>query len=103
VHTAQWFLFGIWKLENEEMEAFCEHHCAMANSDKTVFAQFKKTQSIHGRGYYKERMKDENPKSSVRNLQLIPHFFYRVFANPCTMYANGNLVPNCQLVYEMAL
>jgi hypothetical protein len=28
--SAQWFLFRLWQLENEEIEAFCLHHCAIA-------------------------------------------------------------------------
>jgi hypothetical protein len=45
--SSQWSLFCLWQLENEEMEVFCKHHCAMAIANKKVFAQFTKAQSIH--------------------------------------------------------
>jgi hypothetical protein len=50
--SAQWSLCCLWQLENEEMEAFCEHHGAMANAGKTVIAQFTKVRSIY-HGFYK--------------------------------------------------
>ncbi len=30
-----------WQLENTEIEAFCYHHCAMANSGKTSFCNLQ--------------------------------------------------------------
>jgi hypothetical protein len=42
LESAQWSLFRLWQLENEEKDAFCSHHCAIANAGKTVFAQFTK-------------------------------------------------------------
>ena len=50
--SVKWSLFRLWQLENEEMEAFCKHHCAVVNAGKAVLAQFTKARSIH-RNIYK--------------------------------------------------
>jgi hypothetical protein len=47
-------LIRLWQFENREMKVLCLHHCAMANANKTVFAQFTKVQSIH-RGFTNEK------------------------------------------------
>jgi hypothetical protein len=36
--SAQWSLSRLGQLENKKMETFCQHHCAVANTGKTVFA-----------------------------------------------------------------
>ncbi len=41
-------------IENEEMEALYQHHCAVDDSGKIVFAHFTNLQSIH-RGFCKKR------------------------------------------------
>jgi hypothetical protein len=37
----KWFLFRLWQSENEEMEAFCKHHCALAYGIHHGFLQVK--------------------------------------------------------------
>jgi hypothetical protein len=48
---------AIWKMK--KMQAFCKHHCAMANAGETVCAIYKMTIK----------------KSLFRNGHLIPNFF----------------------------
>jgi hypothetical protein len=52
-------------MENEELDAF-EHHCAMANARKTVFAQFTKVRSIH-RSFSRDKGKMQIQKSLFHN------------------------------------
>jgi len=58
----------------------------MANACETVFAQFKKMRSIHC-GFYKWKTKDDNQKKVYSKIRLAidTEFYYRAFANPCTM------------------
>jgi hypothetical protein len=55
----------------------------MANACETVFAQFKKMRNIHC-GFYKKK-KYHDQKKFIPQLAIDTEFYYRAFANPCTM------------------
>jgi hypothetical protein len=76
--------FWIYLLENEEIEAFWWHHCAMVNAGKIVYAQYTNALSIL-RGFYKLKTMDDDQKKFIPPLAIDTEFFHCLFANACTI------------------